>query len=62
MKALQGAVKTIRRNRPRLAVSIYHKPEDIIELPEYILSLHNDYKLYIRHYQMSSCETILYAL
>lgn len=62
LRALQGAEKTIRRNRPRLAVSIYHKPEDIIKLPEYILSLYKDYKLYIRHYQMSSCETILYAL
>lgn len=61
-KALQGAEKIIRKNHPRLAVSIYHKPEDILELPEYILSLHGDYRFYIRHYQMSPCETILYAL
>lgn len=62
LKALQGAERTIRRYRPRLAVSIYHKPEDVIEIPEYILSLHEDYRLYIRHYQMSACETILYAV
>lgn len=62
LKALQGAERTIRQNRPRLAVSVYHKPEDILELPEYILSLHGDYRLYLRHYQMSPCETILYAL
>lgn len=62
LKALQGAAQTIRRFRPRLAICIYHKPEDVIEILEYILSLHDDYKLYIRHYQMSSCETVLYAL
>lgn len=62
LKALQGAEKTIRRDRPRLAICIYHKPEDIVEIPAYILSLHSDYKLYIRHYQMSPNETILYAI
>lgn len=62
LEALQGARKTISRNRPRLAICIYHKPEDIVTIPEYILSLHSDYKLYIRHYQMSQCETIVYAL
>ena len=62
LKALQGAAQTIRTFRPRLAICIYHKPEDVIEILEYILSLHDDYRLYIRHYQMSSCETIVYAL
>lgn len=62
LKALQGARNTILRDRPRLAVSIYHKPEDIFEIPSYILSLHKDYKLYMRHYQFSEHETILYAI
>lgn len=62
LRALKGAEKTIRRCRPRLAICIYHKPEDVIEIPEYILSLHEDYRLYIRHYQLSDCETVLYAV
>ena len=62
LKALQGACNTILNNRPKLAISIYHKAEDIFEIPKYILSLHSDYKLYIRHYQFSDCETILYAI
>lgn len=41
---------------------IKHIYAHLMELPEYILSLHSDYKLYIRHYQMSPCEMILYAL
>lgn len=62
LRALKGAEKTIRSCRPRLAICIYHKPEDVIEIPEYILSLHEDYRLYIRHYQLSDCETVLYAV
>lgn len=62
LKALQGAKNTIVRNRPKLAVCIYHKPEDIIEIPAYILSLIPDYKLYIRHYKVSYYETVLYAI
>lgn len=62
LKVLQGAEKTIRKYRPRLAICIYHKGEDILEIPEYILSLHSDYRLYIRHYHISGSSTILYAV
>lgn len=62
LEALRGAEQTIRKNRPRLAICIYHKPEDVIEIPEYILSLHSDYKLYMRHYSPNDCETVLYAV
>lgn len=62
LEALKGAKNTIVRNHPKLAISIYHKQEDIWEIPEYILSLSNDYRLYIRHYQLSENETILYAI
>jgi len=62
LKALKGAEQTIRRCRPKLAICIYHKPEDVVEIPDYILSLHCDYKLYVRHYQLSDCETVVYAV
>lgn len=62
LEALKGARKTIEKHHPRLAISIYHKPEDIWEIPAYILSLSGDYRLYIRHYQFSKNETILYAV
>lgn len=62
LEALKGAQDTIRQYHPKLAVSIYHKKEDIWEIPAYILSLSEDYRLYIRHYQFSENETILYAV
>lgn len=62
LKALQGAKKTILRDKPRLAICIYHKPEDIYEIPYLIKSLVPEYKLYIRHYSNFQCETVLYAV
>lgn len=61
-KALEGARKAITHNHPKLAISIYHKPKDIFELPELILSMHDDYRFYLRHYQLGKYETILYAI
>ena len=60
-KALLGAEKTIKKYRPRLAISIYHKPEDILELPTLLLEMQPDYKFALRQYAPNGHETILYA-
>lgn len=62
LQALKGLKNTIIRDHPTLAISIYHKDEDILEIPHYILSLFKDYKFYIRHYSTTISETILYAV
>lgn len=61
-EALQGAENLIRKYRPKLAISVYHKMEDIWELPNLILSFCSDYTFYLRHYSLSSEETVLYAV
>lgn len=61
-EALFGARKIIERCRPKLAISIYHRPEDIWELPGLILEICPDYKLYVRHYSFRDAETVLYAV
>ncbi|MDO4188365.1 MAG: FkbM family methyltransferase [Lachnospiraceae bacterium] len=62
LETLKGVVKTIKTWRPKLAISIYHKPEDIIEIPAFLEGLDMDYKYYIRQYQTRKCETTLYAI
>lgn len=59
--ALKGAYETIKKYKPKLAISIYHKPEDIVELPNLILSICPDYRFAIRHYTSDIVETVLYA-
>jgi FkbM family methyltransferase len=62
LEALKGAKNTIMKYKPKLAVCVYHKQEDLITIPQYILSLNEHYKLYLRHYEENSCETVLYAI
>lgn len=61
-EALLGAKQTIEKYHPRLAICIYHKPLDFIEIPQLILSISKDYRFYIRHYTCCEWETVLYAL
>ena len=62
LDSLMGAQKTILRCRPKLAICVYHKTEDLLTIPNYILSLHNDYRLYLRNYMKAGRETVLYAV
>ncbi len=61
MEALFGAEKTIEKYMPKLAISIYHKPNDLWKIPHYIKQKYPQYKLYIRHYTPFTTETICYA-
>lgn len=47
---LHGAAKTIARCKPKMAVSAYHKPEDMWTLAAYIKSIRPDYEFKFRHY------------
>jgi FkbM family methyltransferase len=62
LESLQGAESTIRAYKPKLAVCIYHKPNDIFTIPEYLLSLVPEYRFYLRHYSFDQRETVLYAI
>lgn len=63
LKALQGAENTIRTCKPLLAISLYHKPEDLLTIPQYIQSLNNEYAFYLRgHHPEMASEMVLYAV
>lgn len=62
LAALGGAQKTILRDKPRLAISVYHRPSDIWAIPRKLLSIHPDYKIYLRHYTESVYETVMFFI
>lgn len=62
LNALKGAKSLIKKYKPKLAICVYHKNEDIIEIPNLIKSLVPEYKLYLRHHNISGTETVLYAI
>jgi FkbM family methyltransferase len=61
LNALKGAVATITKFKPKLAISIYHLPGDIYEIPFFIKSLVPEYNLYLSHKFKGWNETILFA-
>jgi FkbM family methyltransferase len=62
LEALFGAEETIKRNRPRLAICVYHKPSDITDILAYILDLVPEYRFYLRQHSYFFGETVLYAI
>ena len=60
--ALEGAINTIRKYTPRLAISVYHNGTDMLTVPELIKRIEPNYKLYLRHRSNSWVDTLLYAV
>ena len=47
---LDGAEITLKRVKPKLNIAAYHRIEDIFILPEKILEVNPEYKIYFRHH------------
>jgi FkbM family methyltransferase len=62
IQALGGAAGVIRRSRPILAISLYHKPEDIWRIPDLLSGICDNYQFYIRQHCYNSFELVLYAI
>lgn len=61
LAGLRGAKKMIQKNKPNLAICIYHKVGDLWEIPECIKQLVPEYRFYIRHCSHYDQDMILYA-
>ena len=61
LKALQGAERTLRRFRPRLAIAAYHAPNDLVELSGFLTELGVGYRFALKHNSMDQYETVLFA-
>lgn len=62
LQALQGERKLILRSRPVLALSLYHLPHDLWELPLALADLCEDYRFHVRQHYFNSFESVLYAV
>lgn len=61
-KALLGAAESIKRWHPVLAICVYHKKDDLLEIPYLIKSICPEYQFYLRAYSRYSQELVLYAI
>lgn len=62
LEALAGARGLLAGQRPRLAVSAYHRPEDLWEIPGAIVASHADYRLFFGHHTPVKWESVFYAV
>lgn len=60
--AIRGAQRVILKHRPKLQISIYHRHEDLFELPLMIRETVPDYAFFIGHHDAYHSETDLYAI
>ena len=60
--ALDGARETIKAYKPILAICVYHKAEDWYKIPQKILAIDRNYKVYLRHYMEGIFESVMYFI
>ena len=61
-EALEGMQRLIEVKQPLLAVSIYHRTDDLWQLPLYLKSLNPAYRLYLRTQGEDGMDVICYAV
>lgn len=59
---LVGAEKMIKNWKPKMAICIYHRKDDIFKIPLMLKKMNPSYKLYMRHYADIPVESVLYAI
>jgi FkbM family methyltransferase len=61
MAVLKGAHSTIRQHKPKVAICVYHCPNDIPDISDYLIDLVPTYRFALRHHSSQLFETVLYA-
>lgn len=60
--AICGMKRHISEEHPKLAICVYHLPDDIWAISELIHSINGSYRFFLRHYTDMAWETVLYAI
>jgi len=61
LEALQGMRELLLRTKPKLAISVYHKPDDLVSIPRFLASLGIYSKWSLRTFANQTFETILFV-
>lgn len=61
LDALKGAENTLKKFRPKLAISLYHSIDDFTSIPKYLSALNLGYNFYLDHHTIYQNETVLFA-
>lgn len=62
IEAITGAKDLILKNRPVLAISLYHRPVDLWEIPELLQKFCINYSFHIRQHFFNSFDSVIYAI
>jgi len=58
--ALAGGKQTISKHKPKMQIAAYHRGEDLIAVPQAVLKINGDYKIYLRHFPCLPCWDMSY--
>lgn len=61
-KALLGAKQTIRKYKPMLFISAYHKKDDLFSIQRMIKSFSEEYRFFFRVHKPLAIDAVLYAV
>jgi FkbM family methyltransferase len=59
--ALHGATALLQRQRPKLALSVYHRPEDFLTIPVCVQQLDRGYEFLLRHQSLEAGVLCIYC-
>lgn len=60
LHALRGAANLITRDRPKLAIAVYHKASHFRQVFGFVLKLFPNYRVRLRHYTEGWSETVMF--
>lgn len=60
LNALKGSKNHLIRDKPKLAIAVYHRAKDFRMIKDYVLFLRVSYDIYLRHYTEGWSETVMY--
>jgi FkbM family methyltransferase len=61
MQFLRGAVETIKKYKPKMAICAYHYPSDLYEIIEYVRTIVPEYRFCMRNHAPIFGDFVLYC-